>query len=94
MAALPPRAQAMPPPVGPGRNEVDVFSIGVACGILGTAHDSMSLRGVLARVHGQATYPEAATLARTSEEYFKQAISEFGYYVDQSGDSPELIRIG
>eukprot|EP00969_Alexandrium_andersonii_P121973 5393235-Alexandrium_andersonii.AAC.1 len=77
----------MPPPVGPGRNEVDVFSIGIACGIMGTADDSMSLQGVLARVLGQATYPEPATLARTSEEDFKQAIADLGFYIDRTGET-------
>eukprot|EP00969_Alexandrium_andersonii_P332197 14681145-Alexandrium_andersonii.AAC.1 len=70
----------MPPPVGPGRNEVDVFDIGVACGIPGTADDGMSLRGVLARVLRQETYPDPAMLARTSEEDFKQAIADLGFY--------------
>eukprot|EP00969_Alexandrium_andersonii_P057804 2547042-Alexandrium_andersonii.AAC.1 len=49
----------MPPPVGPDRNEIDVFSIGIACGIMGNAVDGTSLRGVLARVPGQLTYVPA-----------------------------------
>eukprot|EP00969_Alexandrium_andersonii_P044522 1953994-Alexandrium_andersonii.AAC.1 len=38
--APPPRAPAVPPPVGPGRNETDIFvEISLACGILGTPDD-------------------------------------------------------
>eukprot|EP00969_Alexandrium_andersonii_P177547 7851216-Alexandrium_andersonii.AAC.1 len=48
----------MPPPVGPGRNEVDVFEIGFACRILGTPDDGVAFRGVLACVLGQETYPD------------------------------------
>eukprot|EP00969_Alexandrium_andersonii_P341375 15089971-Alexandrium_andersonii.AAC.1 len=61
---------------------------------MGAADDGMTLQGVLAKVFGQATYPERTMLARTSEEDFKQAISDLGDYVDISGDSPELARIG
>eukprot|EP00969_Alexandrium_andersonii_P333355 14732169-Alexandrium_andersonii.AAC.1 len=84
----------MPPPVGPDRNEIDVFSIGFACGIIGDAQDGASLRGVLARVLGQLTYPDPAMLARTSEEDYKQAISDLGRYVDRSGAEPVQTPIG
>eukprot|EP00969_Alexandrium_andersonii_P119312 5274874-Alexandrium_andersonii.AAC.1 len=55
----------------------------------------MSLRGVLARVLGQETFPGPAMPARTSEEEFKQAISDLGYYVDApaGGRSLSLIHI-
>eukprot|EP00969_Alexandrium_andersonii_P211263 9330705-Alexandrium_andersonii.AAC.1 len=33
-------------------------------------------------------------LARASEEDFKQAIADLGYYVDSSGETRELTRIG
>eukprot|EP00969_Alexandrium_andersonii_P246605 10898296-Alexandrium_andersonii.AAC.1 len=61
---------------------------------MGTADDGVSLRGVLARVLGQATYPEPAMLARTSEKYFKQAIADLGFYIDRSGETPEFHQIG
>eukprot|EP00969_Alexandrium_andersonii_P168961 7467731-Alexandrium_andersonii.AAC.1 len=71
----------MPPPVGPGRDELDAFfDISMACGILGTPDDGVPLRGVLARVLGQPTYPDPSLLARTSEEELKQAIADLGFY--------------
>eukprot|EP00969_Alexandrium_andersonii_P197157 8710866-Alexandrium_andersonii.AAC.1 len=78
----------MPPLIGPGQNEVVVFSIGVACSFIGAADDSVSLRGGLARVLGKATYPEPAMLARASEDDFKQEIANLGYYIDRAGEAP------
>eukprot|EP00969_Alexandrium_andersonii_P251014 11094257-Alexandrium_andersonii.AAC.1 len=71
----------MPPPVGPCRDDLDAFfEIRMACGILGTPDDGMSLPGNLARVLGQPTFPDPMLLARTSEEEFKQAITDLGVY--------------
>eukprot|EP00969_Alexandrium_andersonii_P101019 4456688-Alexandrium_andersonii.AAC.1 len=54
----------------------------------------MSLRGVLARVLGQPTFPGPMLLARTSEEEFKQAIADLGVYVNRSADFEEHTPIG
>eukprot|EP00969_Alexandrium_andersonii_P050933 2238327-Alexandrium_andersonii.AAC.1 len=54
----------------------------------------MTLRGVLARVLGQETFPDPAMPARASEEDFKQAISDLGFYVDRSGGNEEFTQIG
>eukprot|EP00969_Alexandrium_andersonii_P338147 14944268-Alexandrium_andersonii.AAC.1 len=73
---------------------MDIFEISIACGVLGTPDDSTALRGVLARVLGQETFPDPAMLAGTSEEDFKRAISDLGFYVDRSGGHEEFAQIG
>eukprot|EP00969_Alexandrium_andersonii_P145961 6455948-Alexandrium_andersonii.AAC.1 len=64
------------------------------CGILGSPDDSMSLRGVLARVLGQTTFPDPKLLGRASEEAFKQAINDLGFYIDRSGEHEERTPVG
>eukprot|EP00969_Alexandrium_andersonii_P198078 8749223-Alexandrium_andersonii.AAC.1 len=59
----------------------------MACGILGSADDGMSLRGVLATILGQPTFPDPQMLGRVSEEAYKKAIDSLGYFVDASGDT-------
>eukprot|EP00969_Alexandrium_andersonii_P075487 3328385-Alexandrium_andersonii.AAC.1 len=49
---------------------------------------------MLARVLGYPTYPDPSAFARTSEENYKQAITDLGYYVDRSGPEPEFTPIG
>eukprot|EP00969_Alexandrium_andersonii_P104924 4629253-Alexandrium_andersonii.AAC.1 len=46
----------------------------------------MTLRGVLAKILGQATLPDPQMLGRASEDEFKKAIDSLGYYFDDSGD--------
>eukprot|EP00969_Alexandrium_andersonii_P007600 330903-Alexandrium_andersonii.AAC.1 len=59
------------------------------CGILGSSDDGTTLRGVLARVLGQATFPDPHMLGRVSEEEYKQASNDLGFYVRRSGDREE-----
>eukprot|EP00969_Alexandrium_andersonii_P368107 15472165-Alexandrium_andersonii.AAC.1 len=71
-----------------------MFLISIACGIMGDSDDGNSLRGVLARVLGQATYPEPGVFARTSEEDFKQALKDHGYFERPGADGPVRVPIG
>eukprot|EP00969_Alexandrium_andersonii_P126589 5595331-Alexandrium_andersonii.AAC.2 len=66
----------------------------MGCGILGSPDDGMTFRGVLARVLGQSIFPDPHMPGRVSEEEFKQAINDLGFYIDRSGDREERTPVG
>eukprot|EP00969_Alexandrium_andersonii_P189087 8354874-Alexandrium_andersonii.AAC.1 len=50
--------------------------------------------GVLARMLGQSTYPYAENFARTSEEDYRTAIKDHGYFERFFGAGAEKVPIG
>eukprot|EP00969_Alexandrium_andersonii_P324062 14318340-Alexandrium_andersonii.AAC.1 len=54
----------------------------------------MSLRGVLAKILGQASFPDPQMLGRVSEDEYKKVIDSLGYYVDNSGDRETYTPVG
>eukprot|EP00969_Alexandrium_andersonii_P232526 10266786-Alexandrium_andersonii.AAC.1 len=61
---------------------------------MGDAGDGNSLRGVLARILGQATYPDPGAFARASEEDYRQALKDHGYFERCGADGPVKTPIG
>eukprot|EP00969_Alexandrium_andersonii_P047874 2100908-Alexandrium_andersonii.AAC.1 len=58
----------------------------LACEVIGDAAGGNSLRGLLARMLDQDTYPNAESFARASEGGSKAAVKDRGYFERPSGD--------